>query len=525
MIGSLLFSLLLSWVQVSSDTYIVKSSAGEERAKRVLKELEDFHQLVGSTLVFRSTELPELPIEVLLIGDEETLKELAPEYNGRKIAVAGYFQAGPDRDFIVLSGRVFPETLTSVVYHELTHYFLRRGLKVRPTWLNEGFAEYFATAEIREDEVSLGAVSLDRLQLLKTSSMLPLKEFFAVDSSSPHYNESSKSSVFYAQAWALMHYLMHGEHSARFKQYLTALQKSEIDLLEYLKVSDRDLDQSFQNYLRNFIQRSSRTTVKIAREEWDMHIESIPDADAQMSIAEIFLANGKVQEARRHLEILATRAPESTRVSYYRGILARIANDPAARDFFVDALLDPFLAPRAAVQLVNMGDEQIPAIRQILEEAAEARTRNPEVYFALAIIHEQELRRLDESVRLKQQQAANVPRVNAPFEDQAVPAPKSWESYMRGGASSTGFELKADSEVRPRVSLVVEPYYPAELRAQGLSGEVVVDVQVTNEGKVGGIWLVSSTPEVFSSLATTSIRQWEFEPVAAKIRVVLQFNP
>ena len=46
MVGALVFSLFLSWVQVRSDTYIVKSSAGEERAKRALKELEDFHQLV-----------------------------------------------------------------------------------------------------------------------------------------------------------------------------------------------------------------------------------------------------------------------------------------------------------------------------------------------------------------------------------------------------------------------------------------------------------------------------------------------
>src|SRR5919201_396758 len=174
MLGKLVFSLFLSWVQVSSNTFIVKSSAGEERAKRVLKELEGFRQLIGTTLVFRNTELPELPIEVLLIGDESTMKELEPEYNGRKVAVAGYYQAGRDRDFIVLSGRVFPQTLTSVVYHELTHYFLARGLRSRPTWLNEGLAEYFSTAEIRNDEVSLGAVSLDRLQLLKTSSMLTL---------------------------------------------------------------------------------------------------------------------------------------------------------------------------------------------------------------------------------------------------------------------------------------------------------------------------------------------------------------
>src|SRR5205823_6299600 len=182
MLGAPAVSLFLSWVQVSSETYIVKSSAGEDRAKRVLRDLEHFHQLVG-TLVFRYTQLPELPIEVLLIGDEPTMRELEPEYNGRKVAVAGYYQRGQDRDFVVLSGRVFPETLTSVVYHELTHYFLGRALASRPTWLNEGLAEYFATAEIREDELSLGGLSLDRLQLLKTTSLLPLKDFFAVDSS------------------------------------------------------------------------------------------------------------------------------------------------------------------------------------------------------------------------------------------------------------------------------------------------------------------------------------------------------
>src|SRR5437870_7462775 len=303
MVGTLVFSLFLSWVQVSSETYIVKSSAGEERAKRVLKELEGFHQLVGTTRVFRNTELPELPIEVLLIGDETTLKELEPDYNGRKIAVAGYYQAGPDRDFIVLSGRVFPETLTSVVYHELTHYFVARGLRSHPTWLNEGLAEYFATAEIRDDEISLGAVSLDRLQLLKTSSLLRLKDFLAVDSKSPYYNESSKAGVFYAQAWAFMHYMMHGEHAARFGQYLLALRKGDANLLRYLNVNERDLEIEFQNYLKVFVQRPNRKIVKVAGEGWNMNIESIPETEAQMSIAEIFLANGKLQEARQHLEI------------------------------------------------------------------------------------------------------------------------------------------------------------------------------------------------------------------------------
>src|SRR5215470_12033813 len=104
MFPAMVLSLFLSWVQVSSDTYVIKSSAGEEPAKRVLQQLEGFHQLVGS-FVFRATQLPELPIEVLLIGDDATLKELSPVYQGRKIEVPGYYQRGQDRDFIVLSGK------------------------------------------------------------------------------------------------------------------------------------------------------------------------------------------------------------------------------------------------------------------------------------------------------------------------------------------------------------------------------------------------------------------------------------
>src|SRR5581483_4438032 len=145
---ALVFSLFLSWVQVSSDTYIVKSSAGLERAKRVLTDLESFHQLLGK-FAYRNTELPDLPIEVLLVADEATMTELEPEYNGSKVHVDGFYQRGEDRDFIVLSGRA--DSLTNVVYHELSHYFVGRGLASHPIWLNEGLAEYFATAEIRDD--------------------------------------------------------------------------------------------------------------------------------------------------------------------------------------------------------------------------------------------------------------------------------------------------------------------------------------------------------------------------------------
>jgi hypothetical protein len=528
MVGTVLFSLFLTWVQVSSDTFVVKSSAGEEQGKRILKQLEGFHQLIGATLVFRNTELPELPVEVLLIADERTLAELQPEYNGKKLSVPGYYQAGQDRDFIVLSARVDAQTLTGLVYHELTHYFVARGLQSRPTWLNEGLAEYFSTAEVREDDVALGTISPERLQLLRNTPLLSLKEFFAVDASSPYYNESSKASAYYAQAGAFIHYLMHGEHAARFKQYVQALQKSDADLMRYLDVSERDLETGFQNYVKNAIQRPNRIVVKVSSEHWDMQVEAIPEEEAEVSIAEIFLANGRLPDAQRHLEFLAGKTPDSTRVSYYRGVLARSSGDAAAREFFVDALLDPFLAPRAAVQLVAMGDMQIPSVRTILEEAAAAQTRNPEVYLALASIYTEEVRRIEEAVRLKQRDSASsvAPRPTRPTQQPAVPL-SNWRPFMSGKAhdGKITYDLLSNSGRQPQANYVVAPFYPPELISENMSGEVIMDVEIREDGKVGGLWVVSANPEVFESLATSSVRDWEFERVPTKIRVVVRFNP
>jgi TonB family protein len=172
-----------------------------------------------------------------------------------------------------------------------------------------------------------------------------------------------------------------------------------------------------------------------------------------------------------------------------------------------------------------MGDMQIPAVRTTLEEAAAMRTRTPEVYLALANIYFEEVRRFEEALRLKKQDA--IPPVERPVSQAARSEPAAnWKSYMAGSVPNIDYDLLADSENRPRVAHVVAPYYPPELITQKIPGEVVLDVQVNEEGTVGGIWLISAMPDIFGTLATASVREWQFEKsIPAKIRVVLRFTP
>ncbi len=350
MLPALALSLALSWVQVQSDTFVVKSSVGEERAKHVLKELESFHELIGTALVFRKVELPELPIEVLLVGDEALRTELEPVYNGKKVKLAGYYQRGQDRDFIVLSGNA-SGNLTHIAYHELTHYFLSRTLQSRPVWLSEGLAEYFATSEIDGDTAYVGGLSTDRMAILKTERLLTLKDLLAVDDRSPYYNEMDKANVFYSEAWAFVHFLTHGPHANDFRRYLDALAHSDVKFSDYVTTDLTTLNNEFDIYRTTGIRAIIPQKIKISPESWKTTVRPVSGPEVELAIVEIFLSAGRLDEARQHLEKVAGVDDEFPRASYYRGVLARLTGKEDPREFFIDALMDPNLGPRAAVQL------------------------------------------------------------------------------------------------------------------------------------------------------------------------------
>ncbi len=522
MLPVLALSLALSWVQVQSDTFVVKSSVGAEKARRVLRELEAFRQLIGTTVVFHKVELPELPIEVLLLGDEAQTLELAPEYNGKKVRVAGYYQRGQDRDFIVLSQKA-EGNLTHVVYHELTHYFLSRSLESRPTWLNEGLAEYFSTVQIDDEFIYLGGVSAERLQLLKNNVLLPMKDFLSVDDRSPYYNETFKANVFYAQAWAFAHFMMHGPYRTQFKRYIEALVSREAEFSDFVRTDLKTLDSEFQLYVRTRLRLVLRDKLKTRSDTWTMKTPPITAADVELAITEIFISRNKLDDARRHLEKVAGIDDEFPRASYYRGVLARITGEGDPREFFIDALMDLNLGPRAAVHLVQLRELGVPGARRALEQAAASGTHMSDVYWALSEMYLADARRFEETLRLADRRPASVSPSARTVEASAV------EAVMIPYAESAGdhfkYQLLSETGKGPRVQIVSPPFYPQELLNDRLAGRVVLDLQLSENGEVAGVWLISASPEIFSGLATGVIREWKFEPIPQKIRIVLQFVP
>jgi TonB family protein len=76
----------------------------------------------------------------------------------------------------------------------------------------------------------------------------------------------------------------------------------------------------------------------------------------------------------------------------------------------------------------------------------------------------------------------------------------------------------------------VEPEYPADARAQGIQGPVVLDVQIGGDGAVTNVDVVSGDP-LLANAAVQAIKQWRYRPyfvdgraVESQARITIRFT-
>ena len=67
--------------------------------------------------------------------------------------------------------------------------------------------------------MEIGRIAPYHLQVLQESRLIPIESLLLADEHSPFYNEQNRVSVFYAESWAIVHYLLH-DPEARKRQLL-----------------------------------------------------------------------------------------------------------------------------------------------------------------------------------------------------------------------------------------------------------------------------------------------------------------
>src|SRR5208283_191339 len=138
---------------------------------------------------------------------------------------AGIYVPGEAEHFVAVRTDTQGENPYEIVYHEYTHALIHLNYRDLPAWIDEGIAEFLGNTEIREESVQIGKIDSYHLQELHENKLIPIDTLLEVDHNSPYYNEQNRTTLFYAESWVLVHYLML-DPDARQQQLLTKFQNA-----------------------------------------------------------------------------------------------------------------------------------------------------------------------------------------------------------------------------------------------------------------------------------------------------------
>jgi hypothetical protein len=217
------------WKRLRSDNFVAVGNADFNAMRGVLLELEGFRAaLLRSLPSLRVTAA--VPTTIVVFKDDAAFSRFKPRDSAgrRRDSVAGYLLSGPAGSYLTVAmhrerGRTF-----QYLFHEYTHFIVRQNMGDVPMWLNEGLAEFHSTfrATPVEGRSVLGDPPSSRLTRIQRGPLLPLRDILTAADGVALEGDAERASAFYAQSWALVHFLMLGEsgtHRAQIAAYLSAM--------------------------------------------------------------------------------------------------------------------------------------------------------------------------------------------------------------------------------------------------------------------------------------------------------------
>jgi tetratricopeptide (TPR) repeat protein len=293
-----------NWTSVRSKNFFLIGNASEKEIRQVATRLEQFRDVFSRLLRKAKFDSP-VPTTVVVFKNDSSYKPFKMGY------AIGYFQSGPDVNYITLTIEQHgDQSPYHVIFHEYVHLLLNNTLGNVPLWFNEGLAEYYSTFDMDEERKAfLGKIIPNHVLYLREQKMLPLRTLLSVDHSSAHYNEKDKRGVFYAQSWALVHYLTQGNGGKRLPQMGVFLDliKSGVPLDDAFKKAFQTdfavLEKELKDYVQSNDYKMTRATFD-KKLEFDTEMQSTPltEAEAQAYLGDLLLHLGDLKGAETRLQ-------------------------------------------------------------------------------------------------------------------------------------------------------------------------------------------------------------------------------
>ena len=333
------------WLQINSAHFTVITDAGEKKGREVALRFEQM-RAVFAVLLSKDHLNQPVPLTILAFKSDKSYYQLAPLRQGQPIDVPGFFLHGEDQDFIALN--LFEEESWRAVAHDFAHMLLSYNYPPAQGWFDEGLAEYFSSIRVDNKRVEIGGdpelgptVTQDLLgnqrethppksltELLGAQVWLSLPDLFTMKHDTANYNEGTHHTLYYAESWIVMHYLLNEKKLPETGSYFDLVLNQHVPVEDAIQkaygMTSAQLEDAVKAYLRS--QKQLFVAVDSARQT------SQPSGPASES-AQPYQFPTPV--APDDSAITSKPYPEADARALYAGVQVRI---PERRDFGLQQL-------------------------------------------------------------------------------------------------------------------------------------------------------------------------------------------
>jgi len=330
------------WITVRTASFTLFSNAGEAKTRGIGADLERLRDALSQLSPGLTLSSPT-PTYIFVFRDAASFQPYDRTYNGRPLDSGGYFLFRQFANYVAINANQHGDE-RAIIYHEYIHYVMHNNYADLPVWLHEGLAEYYSTFLVARNEARIGLPIPEHVLWLRQHSLIPLATLFAVDERSPEYNESSRRGAFYAESWALVHYLISGspERRRQASEYLRLAQAGTPpeQLLARTFGSDpalleRELRTYVQKRLFDFTRAPIRPEANLA-----MEVKPMARADVLYRLGDLLadLGDDRRPAAEEHFRAALAIQPDHGPSFAGLGLLAERADRPAeARTYYEKA--------------------------------------------------------------------------------------------------------------------------------------------------------------------------------------------
>jgi hypothetical protein len=256
------------WFEIHSTHFTVITDAGEKKGKEVALRFEQM-RAVFATLLMKERLNEPVPLTILAFRNDKNYYQTAPLRQGHPIDVPAFFLPGEDQNFIVLN--LLEEESWRAVAHDFAHLLLNSNYPARsdgssPRWFDEGLAEYFSSIRLDDKNYeiggdpelhSAGAANPPKslTELLSSQPWLALPDLLTMKQDNPPASESERHTLFYAQSWMTMHYLLHEKKLPETGSYFDLVENQHVPVEDAIQkaygMTSTQFDQAVKDYFHS----------------------------------------------------------------------------------------------------------------------------------------------------------------------------------------------------------------------------------------------------------------------------------